>query len=122
MPQWAGSCWYYLRYLDPTNEDAMVDPAVERAWAAGGTGADGTPKTGLVDVYVGGVEHAVLHLLYAALLAQGPVRPGLQCRRRNRSSASSTRVTSSRPAYQDERGSYVEAAEVEQRDGQYFAR
>ena len=63
MPQWAGSCWYYLRYLDPTNEDAMVDPAVERAWA-GGTRADGSPKTGLVDVYVGGVEHAVLHLLY----------------------------------------------------------
>ena len=64
MPQWAGSCWYYLRYLDPTNEDAMVDPAVEQAWAAG-TRADGSPKAGLVDLYVGGVEHAVLHLLYA---------------------------------------------------------
>ena len=48
MPQWAGSCWYYLRYLDPTNEDAMVDPAVERAWAAGGTRrrrlAEGRPR------------------------------------------------------------------------------
>ena len=64
MPQWAGSCWYYLRYLDPTNEDALVDPAVERAWAQG-TRADGSPKSGLVDLYVGGVEHAVLHLLYA---------------------------------------------------------
>ena len=64
MPQWAGSCWYYLRYLDPTNEDAMVDPAVERAWAEG-VRADGSPKVGLVDLYVGGVEHAVLHLLYA---------------------------------------------------------
>ena len=88
MPQWAGSCWYYLRYLDPTNEDAMVDPAVERAWAAGGTGADGTPKAGLVDVYVGGVEHAVLHLLVRAVLAQGPLRPRASCRRPNRSNGS----------------------------------
>ena len=57
MPQWAGSCWYYLRYLDPTNEDALVDPEVERYWMATGRGG--------VDLYVGGVEHAVLHLLYA---------------------------------------------------------
>src|SRR5207237_305464 len=64
MPQWAGSCWYYLRYLDPTNEDRLVDPAVEREWAEG-TRANGGPKTRLVDLYVGGVEHAVLHLLYA---------------------------------------------------------
>ena len=55
MPQWAGSCWYYLRYLDPTNENAMVDPEVERYWM----------PPGGVDLYVGGVEHAVLHLLYA---------------------------------------------------------
>jgi len=52
MPQWAGSCWYYLRFLDPGNERALVDPAVERAWMP-------------VDLYVGGAEHAVLHLLYA---------------------------------------------------------
>jgi leucyl-tRNA synthetase len=64
MPNWAGSCWYYLRYLDPTNEDALVDPEVEHAWAQG-VRADGSPKTGIVDLYVGGVEHAVLHLLYA---------------------------------------------------------
>src|SRR5258705_3075907 len=64
MPQWAGSCWYYLRYLDPTNEDRLVDPEVERECAAGAR-ADGSPKAGLVDMYVGGVEHAVLHLLYA---------------------------------------------------------
>ena len=61
MPQWAGSCWYYLRYLDPTNDEALVDPDVERYWMAdpepGGVGG--------VDLYVGGVEHAVLHLLYA---------------------------------------------------------
>ncbi len=52
MPQWAGSCWYYLRYLDPDNADHFVDPEKERYWMP-------------VDLYVGGVEHAVLHLLYA---------------------------------------------------------
>jgi len=52
MPQWAGSCWYYLRFLDPANDKALVDPEVEKAWMP-------------VDLYVGGAEHAVLHLLYA---------------------------------------------------------
>ena len=52
MPQWAGSCWYYLRYIDPKNPDAAWDPAKERYWMP-------------VDLYVGGAEHAVLHLLYA---------------------------------------------------------
>ena len=52
MPQWAGSCWYYLRYLDPTNAKRFVDPEKEKYWMP-------------VDLYVGGVEHAVLHLLYA---------------------------------------------------------
>ncbi len=61
MPQWAGSCWYYLRYLDPTNESALVDPEVERYWM----GPQTPGGSGGVDLYVGGVEHAVLHLLYA---------------------------------------------------------
>ncbi|MCL2117491.1 MAG: class I tRNA ligase family protein, partial [Planctomycetaceae bacterium] len=52
MPQWAGSCWYYLRFLDPKNSKAFVDPEIEKAWMP-------------VDLYVGGAEHAVLHLLYA---------------------------------------------------------
>ena len=64
MPNWAGSCWYYLRYLDPTNEDQLVDRAVERYWMQGST-TEATPSFGGVDLYVGGVEHAVLHLLYA---------------------------------------------------------
>ena len=64
MPQWAGSCWYELRYCDPTNENAFVDPEVERYWM--GPQADVRPDhPGGVDLYVGGVEHAVLHLLYA---------------------------------------------------------
>ncbi len=61
MPQWAGSCWYELRYLDPTNDAAFVDKDVERYWM--GPKHDG--HTGGVDLYVGGVEHAVLHLLYS---------------------------------------------------------
>ena len=61
MPQWAGSCWYYLRYLDPDDDERFVDPAVERYWM-GGAGGE---RVGGVDLYIGGVEHAVLHLLYA---------------------------------------------------------
>ena len=61
MPQWAGSCWYELRYLDPTNTEAFIDKDVEKYWM--GPKHDG--HTGGVDLYVGGVEHAVLHLLYA---------------------------------------------------------
>ena len=52
MPQWAGSCWYYLRYIDPNNTEQIVDPELERYWMP-------------VDLYIGGQEHAVLHLLYA---------------------------------------------------------
>jgi leucyl-tRNA synthetase len=52
MPQWAGSCWYYLRFIDPGNGEALVDPELERYWMP-------------VDLYIGGQEHAVLHLLYA---------------------------------------------------------
>jgi leucyl-tRNA synthetase len=54
MPQWAGSCWYYLRYLDPSDEDNFVAPTIEKYWMGNG-----------VDLYIGGVEHAVLHLLYS---------------------------------------------------------
>jgi leucyl-tRNA synthetase len=61
MPQWAGSCWYELRYLDPTNSEHFVDPDVERYWM----GPQALGDTGGVDLYVGGVEHAVLHLLYS---------------------------------------------------------
>jgi leucyl-tRNA synthetase len=63
MPQWAGSCWYYLRYLDPTDTKAFVDPVNEKYWMtrAGRAAA----AEGGVGLYVGGAEHAVLHLLYA---------------------------------------------------------
>jgi leucyl-tRNA synthetase len=63
MPQWAGSCWYYLRYLDPKNHERFVDPDVERYWLGRDPSRPNDP--GGVDLYVGGMEHAVLHLLYA---------------------------------------------------------
>jgi leucyl-tRNA synthetase len=52
MPQWAGSCWYYLRFLDPYNDQVAIDPEIEKAWMP-------------IDLYIGGAEHAVLHLLYS---------------------------------------------------------
>ena len=113
MPQWAGSCWYYLRYLDPANEDAPVDADVERYWMA----QSGTP--GGVDLYVGGVEHAVLHLLYSrfwhkVLYDLGHVSTAEPFQRLfNQGYVQAA-------AYTDERGFYVEADEVEQRDGRFF--
>ncbi|MDQ1521520.1 MAG: leucyl-tRNA synthetase [Actinomycetota bacterium] len=117
MPQWAGSCWYPLRYLDPTNEDALVDPDVERFWASG-TRANGEPKIGLVDLYVGGVEHAVLHLLYARFWHNvlydlgyvSTVEPFQRLFNQGYILA---------PAYTNARGVHVEASEVEEHDGVY---
>ncbi len=64
MPQWAGSCWYYLRYLDPDNEQRFVSEEAEKYWV-GKDVARSAADPGGVDLYVGGVEHAVLHLLYS---------------------------------------------------------
>jgi leucyl-tRNA synthetase len=118
MPNWAGSCWYYLRYLDPTNEDEMVDLAVEQEWAAG-TRLDGSEKIGLVDLYVGGVEHAVLHLLYARFWHKVLFDLGYVTTKEPFQRLVNQGYILA-PAYTDERGAYVEAAEVEERDGQYF--
>jgi leucyl-tRNA synthetase len=112
MPQWAGSCWYYLRYLDPTNDAAPIDPEVERYWMGG------AEKPGTVDLYVGGVEHAVLHLLYArfwhkALFDLGHVQtPEPFQRLFNQGYVQAA-------AYTDERGFYVDATAVEERDGAF---
>ncbi len=118
MPQWAGSCWYYLRYLDPTNQEAFVDPEVEHYWS-GGTRGNGEQSSGCVDLYVGGVEHAVLHLLYArfwhtVLFDLGHVStPETFQRLYNPGYIQAY-------AYTDARGIFVDAAAVEARDGGYF--
>jgi leucyl-tRNA synthetase len=115
MPQWAGSCWYELRYLDPSNTESFVDPANEAYWM----GPQGSSRSGGADLYVGGVEHAVLHLLYARFWHKVLYDLG--------------HVSSVEPfhklfnqgyilaaAFQDERGIYVDAFAVEERNGQYF--
>jgi leucyl-tRNA synthetase len=106
MPQWAGSCWYYLRYIDPRNDTVLVSPEAERYWM----GEHG------VDLYVGGVEHAVLHLLYArfwhkVLYDLGHVStPEPFGRLFNQGYILAD-------AFQDERGVYVPADEVVEADG-----
>ena len=117
MPQWAGSCWYEIRYLDPTNDERFVDPALERYWM--GPQAPGDP--GGVDLYVGGVEHAVLHLLYArfwqkVLFDLGHVSASEPFRRLFNQGLVQAY------AYTDERGVYVPAEEVEERDGMFVWR
>ncbi|MFE6378905.1 leucine--tRNA ligase [Streptomyces roseolus] len=115
MPNWAGSCWYELRYLDPHNDRKLVDPAIEQYWMGP---REGMP-TGGVDLYVGGAEHAVLHLLYARFWSKILFDLG--------------HVSSAEPfhklynqgmiqafVYRDARGIAVPAAEVEERDGAYW--
>ena len=114
MPNWAGSCWYELRYLDPTNTDALVDPANEAYWM--GPRHDG--DSGGVDLYVGGVEHAVLHLLYARFWHK--VLFDLD----HLSSCEPFRRLFNQGLiqafeYVDERGFYVEASQVTEADGTY---
>lgn len=111
MPQWAGSCWYYLRYIDPTNDCEFADPVSERYWMAGPGPAAGQGGAGGVDLYVGGAEHAVLHLLYArfwhkVLYDLGYVSTCEPFRRL----VNQGYILAD--AFTDERGMYVPAAEV----------
>jgi leucyl-tRNA synthetase len=114
MPQWAGSCWYELRYLDPANDKAFVDADVERYWM----GPRSTADIGGVDLYVGGVEHAVLHLLYArfwhkVLYDLGHVSSREPYRRLYNQGYIQAY------AYADPRGAWVPAEDVVERDGHY---
>jgi leucyl-tRNA synthetase len=116
MPQWAGSSWYELRYLDPANASKLVDPANERYWM----GPQHPGDVGGADLYVGGVEHAVLHLLYArfwhkVLFDRGFVSSEEPFRRLFNQGYIQAY------AYKDERGVYVDAEKVEERSaGRYF--
>ncbi|NLU69113.1 leucine--tRNA ligase [Streptomyces sp. HNM0574] len=115
MPNWAGSCWYELRYLDPHNSERLVDPEAEQYWM----GPREDQRCGGVDLYVGGAEHAVLHLLYARFWSKVLHDLG--------------HISSCEPfhklynqgmiqafVYRDARGIAVPAAEVEERDGAYY--
>jgi leucyl-tRNA synthetase len=115
MPNWAGSCWYYLRYLDPADDAQMVDPENERYWLGPREPGD----VGGVDLYVGGMEHAVLHLLYArfwhkVLHDLGYVSSEEPFRRLVNQGYISAY------AYTDERGFYVPAADVVEQDGRFL--
>jgi hypothetical protein len=116
-PQWAGSCWYFLRYLDPDNDRTFCDPAVEKYWMTSPQ-SQSDPRRGGVDLYVGGVEHAVLHLLYARFWHKVLYDLG--------------HVSTSEPflrlfnqgyvlaiAFRDERGIYVPAEEVVDAKGEH---
>jgi leucyl-tRNA synthetase len=115
MPNWAGSCWYQLRYIDPGDTRQLADPANERYWMGPRDGDD----CGGVDLYVGGQEHAVLHLLYDRFWQQVLYDLG--------------HVSSPEPfrklfhqgmiqahAYTDSRGAYVPADDVTEEDGKFF--
>ena len=113
MPQWAGSCWYEMRYIDPHNSQALIDPANEAYWM--GPRPEVGNTSGGTDLYIGGVEHAVLHLLYSRFWHKVLFDLGF--------------VSSSEPyhklfnqgyvqayAYKDKRGQYVPADEVEEEE------
>ncbi len=117
MPNWAGSCWYHLRYIDPVDDERLVDPANEAYWmghaSRGGAGG--------VDLYVGGAEHAVLHLLYSrfwhkVLFDLGHVSSFEPYHRLfNQGLVQAYEFT-------DDRGIYVQAAEVIEEDGGWVPR
>lgn len=119
MPQWAGSSWYQMRYIDPTNSEAFCDIDNERYWTGPRPEVHGPNDPGGVDLYVGGVEHAVLHLLYArfwhkVLFDLGHVSSKEPYRRLYNQGYIQAY------AYTDSRGVYVPAEEVEERDGEFF--
>ncbi len=108
MPQWAGSCWYYLRYMDPRNTSAPFDPAAERYW-------------GPVDLYVGGVEHAVLHLLYSRFWHKVLFDCGLVHTREPFKKLFNQGMILG-ISHRDDAGRFYAPAEVEYRDGKPFAK
>lgn len=108
MPQWAGSCWYYLRYVDPHNDQEPWSATAEQYWLP-------------VDLYVGGVEHAVLHLLYSRFWHKVLYDCGLVSTKEPFQQLFNQGLILAH-SYQDENGKYYYSHEVEQRDGQWFAK
>jgi leucyl-tRNA synthetase len=119
MPQWAASSWYELRYTDPHNSEALCDKENEAYWMGPRPAEHGPDDPGGVDLYVGGVEHAVLHLLYCRFWHKVLYDLGhVSSREPYRRLVNQGYIQAH--AYTDSRGSYVPAAEVSERDGKFF--
>jgi len=108
MPQWAGSCWYYLRFMDPHNESLPVSPEAERYW-------------GPVDLYVGGVEHAVLHLLYSRFWHKVLYDCGLVHTKEPFQKLFNQGMILAY-SHRDPQGRYYGPEQVEERDGEWFVK
>jgi len=106
MPQWAGSCWYYLRFCDPKNKNAAWSPEAEKYWLP-------------VDLYVGGVEHAVLHLMYARFWHKVLFDCGLVSSSEPFQSLRNQGLIVAR-SFQKTGGSYVDPENVQEKNGKYF--
>ena len=119
MPQWAGSSWYELRYADPHNPDTFCDSRNEAYWMGPRPAEHGAGDPGGVDLYVGGVEHAVLHLLYSRFWHKVLYDLGhVSSREPYRRLVNQGYIQAF--AYTDARGAYVPAADVVERDGRFF--
>ena len=119
MPQWAGSCWYQLRYVDPVDDERFCEPDNEKYWLGPRPELHGPADPGGVDLYIGGIEHAVLHLLYSrfwqkVLYDLGHVSAWEPYRRLFNQGYIQAY------AYIDSRGVYVPAEEVSEVDGKFF--
>lgn len=119
MPNWAGSCWYQLRYVDPVETERFVNPENEQYWLGPRTAEHGPTDPGGVDLYIGGVEHAVLHLLYSrfwqkVLFDLGHLSGDEPYRRLFNQGYIQAY------AYKDARDVYVPADEVVEENGKYF--
>ena len=108
MPQWAGSCWYYLRYIDPHNDELAVDPEKEKYWMP-------------VDLYVGGAEHAVLHLLYARFWHKVLYDAGVVSTKEPFKRLFNQGMIQAF-SYKDENKKYHKPSDVESRENQFFVK
>jgi leucyl-tRNA synthetase len=119
MPQWAGSSWYELRYADPLNSETFCAKENEAYWMGPRPAEHGPQDPGGVDIYVGGVEHAVLHLLYSRFWHKVLFDLGhVSSREPYRRLVNQGYIQAF--AYTDARGSYVPAAEVVEREGKFW--
>ena len=108
MPQWAGSCWYYLRYIDPHNDKELCAPEAERYWMP-------------VDLYVGGAEHAVLHLLYSRFWHKVLYDCGVVSTKEPFQKLFNQGMILAY-SYQDDSGKYYHPSEVDEKDEKWFVK